>query len=159
MTVSYKWLQSCHTIYSAVTGTKGDSWRPYGISSKILLKLLYSNGKAPVLKLENPRKQWRCLHINFAGPYEGSLWLTVIDTATKWPEVIRMNYRRMTVEQTIDVLQSLFSRLGLLNQIVSDNRLQFTSEAYQQFRTSNGICQTLIAPYHPRSNGEAERFT
>ena len=29
---------------------------------------------------------------------------------------------------------------------------------YHQFCTNNGIRRTLVAPYHPRSNGEAERF-
>ena len=35
-----------------------------------------------------------------AGPYEGSMWLIVIDAATKWPEVIRMN-SNMADEWTI----------------------------------------------------------
>ena len=82
--------------------------------------------------MEKSWKPWRCLHIDFAGPYEGSMWLIVIDAATKWPEVIRMN-NNMAAEWTIDVLQSLFSRLGLPNQIVSGNGPQFTSEAYQLF--------------------------
>ena len=60
------------------------------------------------------------------------MWLIVIDGATKWPEVIRMN-NNMAAEWIIDVLQSLFSRLGLPNQIVSGNGPQFTSEAYQLF--------------------------
>ena len=80
-----------------------------------------------------------------------------IDAATKWPEVIKMN-NNTTAERTIEILRSLFCRLGLPNQIVSDNGSQFTSDAYHQFCTNNGICQILVAPYHPRSNGEAERF-
>ena len=55
-------------------------------------------------------------------------------------------------------LRSLFSRLGIPSQIVSDNGPQFTSELYQQFCLNNGIRQTLTSPYHTRSNGEAERF-
>ena len=69
------------------------------------------------------------------------MWLIAINAATKWPEVIRMNNNTMA-EWSIDVLRSLFSRLGLPNQIVSDNGPQFTSEAYQQFCMNNGICQT-----------------
>ena len=74
--------------------------------------------KAPVFTWENPKEPWKCLHIDFAGPYEGSMWLIVIDAATKWPEVIKMNN---TAERTIEILRSLFSRFGLPNQIVSDN--------------------------------------
>ena len=113
--------------------------------------------KAPVHKWENPKEPWTRLHIDFAGPFEGCMWLIVIDAATKSPEVIKMN-NNTTAEQTIEVLRSLFSRLGLPSQIVSDNGPQFTSEAYQKFCINNGIRLTLTAPYHPRSNGEAERF-
>ena len=40
----------------------------------------------------------------------------------------------------------------------SDNAAQFTSEEYCQFCESNGIRRTLVAPHHPSSNGEVERF-
>ena len=101
--------------------------------------------KAPVLTWENPKEPWKRLHVDFAGPYEGSMWLIVIDAATKWPEVIQMN-SNTKAERTIEVLRSLFSRLGIPNQIVSDNGPQFTSDVYHQFCTNNGIRRTLIAP-------------
>ena len=94
--------------------------------------------KAPVLTWENPKEPWKRLHVDFAGPYEGSMWLIVIDAATKWPEVIQMN-SNTKAERTIEVLRSLFSRLGIPNQIVSDNGPQFTSDMYYQFCTNNGI--------------------
>ena len=86
------------------------------------------------------------------------MWLIGIDAATKWPEVIKMN-NDTTAEWTIEILQSLFSRFGLPNQIASDNGPQFTSDVYHQFCTDNGIRRTLIAPYHPRSNGKEEICT
>ena len=67
------------------------------------------------------------------------MWLIVMDAASKWPEVIKMN-NKTTAEHTIDISRTLFSRLGLPNQIVSDNGPQFTSQAYQQFCAGNGIC-------------------
>ena len=39
--------------------------------------------KAPVLTWENPKEPWKRLHVDFTGPYEGSMWLIVIDAATK----------------------------------------------------------------------------
>ena len=42
------------------------------------------------------------------------MWLIVIDVATKWPEVIKMN-NNTTAERTIEILRSLFSRLGVPN--------------------------------------------
>ena len=103
--------------------------------------------KASVFIWENPKEPWKRLHIDFAGPYEGSMWLIAIDAATKWPEVIKMN-NNTTAERTIEILRSLFSRFGLPNQIVSDNGPQFTSDTYHQFCVNNGIRRTLIAPYH-----------
>ena len=48
------------------------------------------------------------------------MWLIVMDAASKWAEVIKMN-NKTAAEHTIDVLRTLFSTLGLPNQIVSDN--------------------------------------
>ena len=49
----------------------------------------------------------------------------------------------------------MFSMNGLPEHIVSDNGPQFFSDA---FTKSNGIKHTRSAPYHPATNGLAERF-
>jgi len=41
--------------------------------------------------------------------------------------------------------------------IVSDNGSCFVSEEFQQFLKSNGVKPVNYAPYHPSSNGLAER--
>ena len=43
-------------------------------------------------------------------------------------------------------------------QIITDNGPQFTSEEFQRFVLSNGVKHSKTAPYHPQSNGAAERF-
>ena len=63
-----------------------------------------------------------------------------------------------TAERTINILRSLFSRHGIPDQIVTDNGPQFTAEEFNKFCLGNGIKHTLTAPYHPSTNGEAERF-
>ena len=63
----------------------------------------------------------------------------------------------ITSEKTIEVLQKLFARYGIPIQLVSDNGSQFTSEEFQQFLKRNGIKHITSAPYHPATNGLAER--
>ena len=41
---------------------------------------------------------------------------------------------------------------------MTDNGSQFTSEDFANFVKLNGIQHSLSSPYHPASNGEAERF-
>ena len=112
--------------------------------------------KAPVHPWEQPGKPWKRLHVDFAGPFCNSMWLIVVDAQSKWPEVIQMT--STTANRTVEVLRSLFSRFGIPQQLVSDNGPQFVSEEYKQFCEQNGIRRILVAPYHPSSNGEAERF-
>ena len=65
--------------------------------------------------------------------------------------------RSTTASATIDVLRSIFSRFGFPVQVVSDNGPQFISEEYKSFLKRNGVTQTLCPPYHPASNGLAEK--
>ncbi|CAG2186990.1 unnamed protein product [Mytilus edulis] len=84
------------------------------------------------------------------------MFLIVIDAHSKWPEVIPM--KSTTSTQTIRVLRTIFARAGLPEQIVSDNGPQFVSAEFQTFTKMNGITHIKSAPYHPATNGLAERF-
>lgn len=63
-----------------------------------------------------------------------------------------------TVSKTLDILREWFSTYGILEQIVMDNRPQFVVEEFEIFTKQNGIKHVRSAPYHPASNGLAERF-
>ena len=84
------------------------------------------------------------------------MFLVVVDAHSKWPEVREL--RVTTAAKTIEVLRQLFSAYGLPEQLVTDNGPQFTSEEFALFAKQNGIKHIRTSPYHPASNGAAERL-
>ncbi|XP_037514648.1 uncharacterized protein K02A2.6-like [Rhipicephalus sanguineus] len=60
-------------------------------------------------------------------------------------------------EKTVEKLRSVFAAYGLPEEIVTDNGPQFTSACFETFLKRNGIRHTKTPPYHPASNGTAER--
>ncbi|XP_062538985.1 uncharacterized protein K02A2.6-like [Armigeres subalbatus] len=99
---------------------------------------------------------WKRVHVDYAGPIDGEYFLLAVDAYSKWPEIIPT--RSITSTVTITILRSLFARFGMPEVIVSDNGTQFTSVDFQKFCADNGIHRITTAPYHPQSNGQAERF-
>ena len=62
-----------------------------------------------------------------------------------------------TTAVTILRLRQTFSTHGLPCTIVSDNGSPFTSREFQQYCSMNGIKHIRSSPFHPASNGLAER--
>ncbi|XP_046443918.1 uncharacterized protein K02A2.6-like [Daphnia pulex] len=103
-----------------------------------------------------PDQPWSRLHVDFAGPLPSGQYLFVLmDATSKWPEIFRLN--RITSDTTISTLKTIFARFGLPSELVSDNGPQFTSEEFKRFMLVNGIVHHRGAPYHPQTNGLAER--
>eukprot|EP00106_Octopus_bimaculoides_P018109 XP_014785551.1 PREDICTED: uncharacterized protein K02A2.6-like [Octopus bimaculoides] len=114
--------------------------------------------KLPTTKCEpwpEGKIPWSRLHIDFAGPVNGYYYLLVVDSYTKRPETTR--YKRPTSYTVINFLHELFAIFGVPDINVSDNGTQFVSCEFKRFCEIHVITKT-IAPYHPRSNGRAERF-
>jgi len=120
-------------------------------------QLTQTNPAAGVVHMwEYPEQPWSRVHIDFAGPEQGKMLLVVVDAHSKWPEVKVMS--STTASKTIEVLREIFARQGLPAQLVSDNGPQFTSAEFAEFLRKNGVRHVTSAPYHPRTNGLAERF-
>ncbi|XP_015231242.1 PREDICTED: uncharacterized protein LOC107085444 [Cyprinodon variegatus] len=111
---------------------------------------------AAVHPWEWPAEPWQRIHIDFAGPFEDRMLLVVVDAHSKWPDVAIM--RSTTTRKTIERLEEMFSRYGIPEQLVSDNGPQFVAEEMEAFLKMNGIQHIKSAPYHPSTNGLAERF-
>lgn len=111
--------------------------------------------KVPLHPWEWATFPWQRIHIDYAGPFKDSMFLVVVDAHSKWPEVIPM--KSTTSSKTIEVLRDMFATFGIPEQLVSDNGPQFVSEEFQTFLKLNGIRHITSAPYHPATNGQAER--
>ena len=102
-----------------------------------------------------PEKAWSRVHIDYAGPVEGKMFLLIVDAYSKWLEVHATS--TSTSAATIELLRKSFAALGLPEVIVSDNATTFTSEEFAEFLKKNGIRHIRSPPYHPASNGLVER--
>ena len=115
--------------------------------------------KAPVTifktwpKTDQP---WSRIHIDFADPLEDHYYLIVVDSYSKWPEVLRC--KKPTTAVTIVFLHELFARFGVPDFVVSDNGTQFTSAEFKDFCNTFQVQHVTTPQYHPRSNGQVERF-
>ena len=63
-----------------------------------------------------------------------------------------------TSMKTIEALREIFARYGIPHHLVSDNGPQFMSQEFAVFLAKNGMKHIRTAPYHPASNGAAERI-
>ena len=103
-----------------------------------------------------PMGPWKRLHVDFAGPFLGKMFLVTVDAFSKFLDIIPMS--QATSAATIQALRRLFSFFGLPEHIVTDNGSQFTSEEFKTFLSKNDILHTTTAPGHPATNGLAERY-
>ena len=109
---------------------------------------------APLIPWKWPTRQFQRVNIDFC--QEGKdYFLVVIDSHSKWIEVKHMT--STTTQRTLDELRLIFAVYGLPEEVVFDNGPQFTATEFVEFMNKNGIEYTLVPPYHPQSNGAAER--
>ena len=103
-----------------------------------------------------PMGPWKRLHLDFAGPFFGKMFLGTVDAFSKFLDIIPMS--QATSAATIQTLRRLFSFFGLPEHTVTDNGSQFTSEEFKTFLSKNDILYTTTAPGHPATNDLAERY-
>ncbi|XP_060543752.1 uncharacterized protein K02A2.6-like [Pantherophis guttatus] len=111
---------------------------------------------APVREWERPQGPWSTIHIDFAGPFHGQTFMVIVDAFSKWLEIKLM--KATTTDTVIRELRQLFTTHGLPDILVSDNGPQFTATQFEGYLADLGIRHVLSAPFHPASNGQAERF-
>lgn len=82
--------------------------------------------------------------------------LTIIDCATRFPEAIPL--REIDTISIAESLVEVFSRVGVPNEILSDNGSQFKSDLMKEIHRLLSIQAIHSSPYHATSNGCVERM-
>ena len=102
-----------------------------------------------------PTRPWARLHLDFAGLFQGKMFLILIDAHSKLIEAICTSSTSSSV--VIKELHTIFAKFGLLETLVTVNGTGFVSQEFESFLVANGIEHVTSTPYHPASNGLAKR--
>ncbi|XP_078492084.1 uncharacterized protein LOC144747728 [Ciona intestinalis] len=82
--------------------------------------------------------------------------LTMVDYATRYPEAVPL--KNITTEDVAEALVDIFSRVGVPNEILSDQGTQFMSGCMKEVERLLKIRHLRTTPYSPQCNGLVERF-
>ena len=113
--------------------------------------------KAPLVNFPIIDVPFSRIAIDIVGPlersYSGNKYIVVVyDYATRYPEAIPL--------KSIDVemkLMDLMSRVGISNEILTNQESNFTSKLLKEIYKLLGIRGIKITLYHPQTNGMVER--
>ena len=105
-----------------------------------------------------PREQepWSRVHMDHGHVPGVGLLLILVDAFSGWPEAVPVADRR--AETVKRVLRSIFSRNGVPRVLVSDNAAEFADQDLCGWLLRIGCRPVKTPPYHPQSNGLAERM-
>ncbi|GFO19548.1 Pol polyprotein [Plakobranchus ocellatus] len=84
------------------------------------------------------------------------LILTLVDYASRFAEAVPLH--KIDTESVAEALVNIYSRLGVPEEVLSDQGTQFISDCMKEVCRLLGIKQKTTTPYHPMCNGLVERF-
>ena len=119
-------------------------------------------GKVPLQKMPIIREPFQRVEIDLVGPITppsstGNRYiLCVIEYATRYPEAVAV--QGISTEQVAEALCTVFSRVGVPREILSDQESQFVSNVMCEVYRLLSIRHTVSSPYHPETNGLVEKF-
>ena len=87
---------------------------------------------------------------------ENRTYIVIVDYYTKYPEITQL--KNTNSESIINALKEQFCRHGIPRYVVSDNGPQFSSREYHAFAIEFNFTPVYTSPYHPKSNGQVERY-
>ena len=103
-----------------------------------------------------PEKPWSRLHLDHAVNFLGRNWLVLVDAYSKYPCIHPTT--STSSKSTTAILEQEFAHFGYPHTLVTDNATTFMSQEFQAWCKQRGIVHLTGAPYHPATNGAAERL-
>ena len=103
-----------------------------------------------------PEKPWSRLHLDHAINFLGRNWLVLVDAYSKYPCIHPTT--STSSKSTTAILEQEFAHFGYPHTLVTDNATTFMSQEFQAWRKQRGIVHLTGTPYHPATNGAAERL-
>ncbi|XP_063586494.1 uncharacterized protein LOC134763893 [Penaeus indicus] len=119
-------------------------------------------GRAPMVQMPIISEPFARVAIDLVGPItpassRGHKYiLTLIDIATRFPEAVPL--RNIDTVTVAEALLSIFSRVGIPKEILSDRGTQFKSDLMAEINRMLSIKALFTSPYHACCNGTVERF-
>ncbi|XP_063955624.1 uncharacterized protein LOC135154209 [Lytechinus pictus] len=118
-------------------------------------------GKAKLVSVPVIGPPFRKVAMDIVGPLprtkKGNRFILVVcDYSTRYPEAVPLS--SIEAEKVADESVKIFSRVGIPEEILSEQGANFMSHLMKQLCASLGIKQMRTSPYHPQANGLVERF-
>lgn len=115
--------------------------------------------KAPLISIPPIEEPFQKIAIDFVGPLpltnnRNRYILVCIDYATRYPEAIPL--KNQEAETVADALISIFSRVGVPKELLTDQGSNFMSDLTKQVCKLFKINKLCTTPYHPEASGLVE---
>ena len=117
--------------------------------------------RAPLIPLPIITQPFSRMAMDIVGPLprtrRGNRYVLVVcDYATRYPEAVAL--RSIDAETIAEELVSIFSRVGIPQEILTDQGANFTSHLLTELYKMLHIRPICTTPYHPQTDGLVERF-
>ena len=117
--------------------------------------------RAPLMPLPIITEPFKRIAMDIVGPLprsrSGKRYILVIcDYATRYPEAVPL--KSIDAPQIAEELIQLFSRVGVPEEILTDQGSNFTSQLLTEIYKMLHVHPIRTTPYHPQTDGLVERF-
>ncbi len=121
---------------------------------EVCLKYRNKQPKEPMTAHDVPNGPWKKVASDIFELYS-QYYIVLVDYYSNFIEVERLD--SLSTSSVIKFLKRNIARYGLMEELVSDNGPQYTSQQFQEFMKQCDIQHTTSSPLHPQSNGLAEK--